>query len=106
MENISLDLDNKYDKQIQFANDDQKGTKIFNKWVDRRDAIKILSMFYKYKISKREISQQLLIPYSTVFRQIRNFNDSSQFISSQFNQKGVKLENWPKAQKEAMKYIR
>ena len=106
MENIPLDLDNKYDKQIQFTNDDQRGTKIFNKWVDRRDVIKILSMFYKYKISRREISQQLLIPYSTVCRQIRNFNDSPQFISSLFNQKGVKLENWPKAQKEAMKYIR
>ena len=105
MENISLDLDNKYDKQIQFAND-QRGTKIFNKWVDRRDVIKILSMFYNDKISRREISKQLLIPYSTVYRQISNFNDSPQFISSLFNQKGVKLENWSKAQNEAIKHIR
>ena len=53
-------------------------------WVSRKDQLQILRLFFHSKLTRREISNDLFIPYSTVARCIQRFNRDDRFISDLF----------------------
>ena len=60
-------------------------------WVSKADQLKILKLFFHSKWTKLEISNDLMIPYSTVSRCIKNFDRDERFISGLFKTTKVDL---------------
>ena len=53
-------------------------------WISRKNQLQILCLFFHSKLTRREISNDLFIPYSIVAKCIQRFNRNDKFIYDVF----------------------
>ena len=104
IENYSLKTDNKVEHMTTEDHAECWETKRPRCWTSRADQLKILRLFFILKQTRQEISNDLMIPYSTVSRCIRNFNQDERFIAHLFKPKKVDLMKCSPARKLVIKY--
>ena len=66
----------------------------------------MLKLSVKEKMPKREISKQLWVLYSTVWRIIRRFHCDPNMMKELFKQKLVNLQFWKRAQRVVLEFIK
>ena len=75
-------------------------------WTSDSLKLKMLKLSVKEKMTKREISKQLWVPYSTVWRIIRRFYCDPNMMKELFKQILVNLQFWKRAQRVVLEFIK
>ena len=85
---------------------DQLGINDKNKWTNDSQRLRVLELFYLKSQPRSEIARNLCIPYATICRIIRNWEQSSTSISSLFKFRKVRIQKWRRAQVKTLEFIK
>ena len=76
-----------------------------NKRLTDRLKLQILTMSYKKRMNKPEISKSLHIPYSSVARIIREYEKEPSKTQTWFNSKHAHISKWQRAEESLKEYV-
>ena len=85
---------------------DRLGINDKNKWTNDLQRLRVLELLYFKSQPRSEIARNLCIPYATICRIIRNWEQSPTSISSLFKFRKVRIQKWRRAQVKTLEFIK